>query len=339
MNVREPFAEALPAVTVQPIVCRPVVASLLFAACATALLLCASAPVALLAGIGYAAFAEASPLQQALKPASKWLLQGCVVLLGFNMDLPVVLRLGRDGSLFAALTIAATLLLGTWLGRHLTLGRKTTLLVSIGTAICGGSAIAAASTVIAATEAEIAIAIGTVFLLNATALFTFPLLGHALHLTQGQFGLWAGVAIHDISSVVGAGLSYGNDALATATAVKLSRTLWIVPVTLGLAWQACKKTTPRDTQGRKPAITLPWFVGLFLVASCLRSFLPAVAGFAPHLASVAQRGMILVLFLIGTSLTVKAFRSVGWRTLALGLTLWAFVSIGSLAAIRWLHLA
>ncbi len=202
---------------------------------AAGLILWSSPPTALVAGILFALLIG-HPFAHWNHHVTKWLLQICVVLLGFGMNLPAVLRLGLNGSLFAATTIGATLLLGWWVGRRLALDRKTTTLISVGTAICGGSAIAAVSSVIAASEAEIAVSIGTIFLLNAVALYVFPLAGHLLHLSQAQFGLWAGVAIHDISSVVGAGMSYGPDALQTATAVKLSRTLWIVPLTLAIAF-------------------------------------------------------------------------------------------------------
>jgi len=202
---------------------------------AVSLMLWASPPAGLVAGILFALLLG-HPLGHWNHKVTKWLLQSCVVLLGFGMNLPVVLRLGINGSLFAAATIGITLLAGYWLGRKLKLDNKTSALIAVGTAICGGSAIAAVSSVIAASEAEIAVSIGAVFLLNAVALYVFPLAGHLLHLSQAQFGLWAGVAIHDLSSVVGAGLSYGPDALTTATAVKLSRTLWILPLTLALAF-------------------------------------------------------------------------------------------------------
>src|SRR5215469_15771664 len=165
-------------------------------AAATALLLWASPPIALISGIFFA-LVIGHPFARLNHKVIKWLLQVCVVLLGFGMDLPVVLRLGINGSVIAAVTIGATLLLGYWLGRKLSLDGKTSMLISAGTAICGGSAIAAVSSVIAASEAEIAVSIGTIFLLNAVALYVFPVLGHMLHLSQGQFGLWAGIAIHD----------------------------------------------------------------------------------------------------------------------------------------------
>ena len=304
---------------------------------AAALLPWASPPAALVAGILFA-LVIGHPFAHWNHQITKWLLQLCVVLLGFGMDLPVVLRLGWNGSLFAAVSIGATLLLGGWLGEKLKLDRKTSTLISAGTAICGGSAIAAVSSVIAATETEIAVSIGTVFLLNAAALYVFPVAGHLLHLSPAQFGLWAGVAIHDISSVVGAGLSYGNDAVNTATAVKLSRTLWIVPLTLAIALKTRGKDRlkhPERTLGKRIR-HVPWFIGFFLLASLMRSCFPGVAEWSPHISSAARHGMIVVLFLIGTSLSLQALRTVGWRTIVTGLTLWIFISAGSLLAILYL---
>jgi uncharacterized integral membrane protein (TIGR00698 family) len=306
------------------------------------LLLWASPPMALVAGILFALLIG-HPFAHWNHHVTQWLLQICVVLLGFGMNLPVVLRLGLNGSVFAAATIGATLLLGYWLGRKLSLDKRTTTLISVGTAICGGSAIAAVSSVIGASEAEIAVSIGTIFLLNAVALYVFPLAGHLLHLSQAQFGLWAGVAIHDISSVVGAGMSYGPDALATATAVKLSRTLWIVPLTLALAFGLARRTQAgvgAEDSRRNPRFKtmVPWFIGFFLLASLLRSYMPVIPAWSPRLSEVARRGMILVLFLIGTSLSLRALRAVGWPTVLAGLFLWLFVSLASLSAILFFKL-
>jgi uncharacterized integral membrane protein (TIGR00698 family) len=312
-------------------------------AVATGLAFWASPPIALVAGILFT-LVIGHPFAHWNSKVTKVLLQFCVVLLGFGMDLPVVLRLGASGSVFAAATIGATLALGWWLGRRLKLDWKTSSLISAGTAICGGSAIAAVSSVIAATEAEIAVSVGTIFLLNAVALYVFPAIGHLLHLSQAQFGLWAGVAIHDISSVVGAGLSYGPDALNTATAVKLSRTLWIVPLTLGLAFTLGRTrhvaaAAEHPLRGHQARVAIPWFIGLFLFASLTRSYLPAVAACSPTASAVAHRGMILVLFLVGTSLSLRALRAVGWRTVTAGFLLWMFISISSLLAILCLRLA
>lgn len=310
---------------------------------ASGLALWASPPTALVIGILFA-LVIGHPFAHWNHHITKWLLQVCVVLLGFGMDLSVVLRLGLRGSVFAAVTIGATLWLGWWLGRKLKLDWKTSALISAGTAICGGSAIAAVSSVIAATEAEIAVSVGTIFLLNAVALYIFPPIGHLLHLSQAQFGLWAGVAIHDISSVVGAGLSYGADALNTATAVKLSRTLWIVPLTLAMAFHLERNThtaaQPKSAHRmQKAKAAAPWFIGLFLLASLTRSYIPAIAASSPQISEFARRGMILVLFLVGTSLSIRALRVVGWRTVTAGVLLWTFISVTSVLAILCLRLA
>jgi uncharacterized integral membrane protein (TIGR00698 family) len=315
-----------------------------FAGLAVALMLWGSPPLALLAGAVFA-LAWGVPFASAGAPFAKRLLQFCVVLLGFSMNLPEVLRAGLDGSLFAAATIGATLLLGYWLGGRLALNAKTTTLISAGTAICGGSAIAAVGAVIAVSEAEIAVAIGTVFLLNAAALYVFPLIGHALDLSQTQFGLWAGVAIHDISSVVGATMSYGPESLAMATAVKLSRTLWIVPLTLVLALafrqqQATPAATPAAAgQTAKWKTAVPWFIGFFLLASLSRSLVPAVGRWTAEISHIARAGMTLVLCLIGASLSPSTLRALGWRAATLGVALWVFISVTALAAIRLLKLA
>jgi uncharacterized integral membrane protein (TIGR00698 family) len=315
-----------------------------FVGLAGVLMFWGSPPLALLAGTVFA-LAFGVPFAPAGSQFAKRLLQLCVVLLGFSMNLPEVLRAGLDGSLFAAATIGATLLLGYWLGGRLALNAKTTTLISAGTAICGGSAIAAVGAVIAVSEAEIAVAIGTVFLLNAAALYIFPVIGHALDLSQTQFGLWSGVAIHDISSVVGATMSYGPDSLATATAVKLSRTLWIVPLTLVLAMAFRQKqqssAPPPETAGKmgKWNTTVPWFIGFFLLASLSRSLIPAVAGWTAGISQIARAGMTLVLCLIGASLSPSTLRVLGWRAATLGVALWVFISVTALAAIRLLKLA
>jgi uncharacterized integral membrane protein (TIGR00698 family) len=306
-----------------------------FSAAAVSLLFLGTPATALAAGVLFTMFIG-NPFGKGSSRITKWLLQACVVLLGFSMDLPSVIRMGANGSLFAAATIGSTLLIGVWLGRKMSLNRRTSFLLSAGTAICGGSAIAAVSSVISATEAEIAVSIGTIFVLNALALYVFPLLGHLLHLSQFQFGLWAGVAIHDISSVVGAGLSFGPVALQTATAVKLSRSLWIVPLTLAIASISTFQESPNSSapsRRRNIGNSIPWFIGLFLLASLLRSYVPAISVCGPWLLETARRGMILVLFLIGTSLSILALRKVGWRTAATGMALWTFVSAVSLVSI------
>jgi uncharacterized integral membrane protein (TIGR00698 family) len=283
-----------------------------------------SPPLALALGAVLALTFE-NPYPGPARLAAKYLLQVSVVLLGFSMDLRKVLEAGASGMVFAAATITATLVLGWATARWLAVERTTSILIASGTAICGGSAIAAVGSVIGAADAEMSVAIGTVFLLNAAALYLFPVLGHLLHLGQSQFGTWAGVAIHDISSVVGASSVYGLEALQRATAVKLSRALWIVPLSLGAA-VVFRRGRPADGRAR---VAVPWFIGLFLLASVVRSFSAGVAAASPTIALVARAGMTLTLFLIGAGLSRRALAAVGWRPLAQGIILW--VAIGGLA--------
>ena len=211
--------------------------------------------VALALGLAFALTLE-NPYREKGSRYVRMLLQTSVVLLGFGMDIAAVFRVGMHGLVFAALTIFATFTLGYWLARLLEINRKTSLLISAGTAICGGSAIAAVGAAVEAEPGEMSVAMGTVFLLNAVALYLFPVLGHLLGLTQDQFGTWAGVAIHDVSSVAGAGAAYGEEALRTATVVKLSRVLWIVPVTL----VAASIFHGGRTQKTGKRLPLPWFI-------------------------------------------------------------------------------
>jgi uncharacterized integral membrane protein (TIGR00698 family) len=298
--------------------------------CAMCLLPFSSPPLALGAGLLFALTLR-HPFPTQSKQISGPLLRVCVVLLGFSMNLPQVLKAGADGMVFAAVTIATTLLLGYLVGRWLRIMRRTSALISAGTAICGGSAIAAVGSVLGAPEGEMSVALGTVFLLNAVALYAFPVIGRALHLTQQQFGTWAGVAIHDVSSVVGAASSYGLDALQTATAVKLSRTLWIIPLTLGATYLVRKYRTRQD--GVTTPIKLPWFIGFFLLASMARSYSPWIASAAPAIAAAAKAGLCLTLFLIGSGLSKEGLQKVGWRPLLQGLILWLFISVSALAVI------
>jgi uncharacterized integral membrane protein (TIGR00698 family) len=293
-------------------------------------------PVALFAGIVTALTIGLPPGAWASK-FSKHLLQICVVFLGFSMDLPTVLRAGWNGAAFSAVSIGGCLFAGYWIGRWLGVNRAASTLISAGTAICGGSAIAAVSSVIIASEGEIAVAIGTVFVLNAIALYLFPIIGHALALTQGQFGVWAGVAIHDVSSVVGAGLTYGQEALSTAVSVKLARTLWIIPVTLGIRWAMTRRAeseSPLPTHvAPKKGAAVPWFIGAFLAASLARSYAPVIADWSHGISQVARAGFTAVLFLIGGSLKPQVLKTMGWRAFTQGAILWLLVAGGSLALI------
>jgi len=293
----------------------------------------ASPPVALMLGIVLALTHE-NPFHRISRPAAKHLLEVSVIMLGFGMDLAVVLKAGSSGALFAIGSITATFVLGYFLGQWLKIPIKASALISAGTAICGGSAIAAVSSVINAAESEISVAMGTVFVLNAIALFVFPPLGQALHLTQTQFGTWSGVAIHDISSVVGAASHYGQGALYVATAVKLSRALWIVPISLAAGYMFQHQHTQSGQKvSHKPQV--PWFIGLFILASIARTLVPEIASWSPVLTKISEVGLTLTLFLIGAGLSRQTLKAVGWKPMVQGVVLWVFISTTSLGVILW----
>ena len=291
---------------------------------------------ALLLGIAIA-LTLGNPFSKQSKNGSKILLQVCVVLLGFSMDLGTVLKAGSQGILFALASITCVFLIGWWLQRFLKLRPIAGLLVSTGTAICGGSAIAAMSTVTDADQEDVSVAVGTVFILNAIALLIFPPLGRHFGLTQEQFGTWAGIAIHDVASVVGAGKAYGPVALDVGTAVKLSRVLYLIPITLGAAWWIRRTHAKHDDeqfdQGRSAA-TFPYFIIGFVLASVLRTYIPALADNAAQIKTVASVGLACALFLIGSGITRKTLQQVGVRPLILGVILWVFISVASFAVIR-----
>jgi uncharacterized integral membrane protein (TIGR00698 family) len=246
------------------------------------------------------------------------------------MDLAAVLEAGRRGFGFTLATIFGTLAAGMFLGRVLGVDRKTTSLISAGTAICGGSAIGAVAPAIEADREQISVALIAVFVLNAVALMTFPPMGRALGLSQQEFGLWAAIAIHDTSSVVGAAQAFGAEALAFATTIKLARALWIAPVALLMLLLHRKERT-----GGRSKIAIPWFILLFLGAAAARTYapvtiLPSVFDAGTNL---GRAGMTVTLFLIGAGLTPRALRKVGSRPLLLGLLLWLAISALSLAAV------
>lgn len=291
----------------------------------------ASPPIALMLGI-FLALTHENPFHRISRPAAKYLLEASVIMLGFGMNLAVVLKAGASGALFAVGSITATFILGYFLGKWLKIPIKASALISGGTAICGGSAIAAVSSVINAAESEISVAMGTVFVLNAVALFVFPPLGHALHLTQAQFGTWSGVAIHDISSVVGAASHYGQSALYTATAVKLSRALWIVPISAAASYIFQRQQAKSgESVSHKPQV--PWFIGLFILASVVRTFIPEVASWSPVVTHISEVGLTLTLFLIGAGLSQRMLKAVGWKPMLQGVMLWIFISATSLGVI------
>jgi uncharacterized integral membrane protein (TIGR00698 family) len=283
----------------------------------------ASPPIALALGLTLA-LTLGHPFASRNSKATKLLLQASVVLLGFGMNLQKVVEAGRTGFVFTVVTILGTLILGFLLGRAMNISRTTSHLISSGTAICGGSAIAAVGPVVNATDEEMSVALGTVFILNSIALFIFPMIGHRLGMTQPQFGVWAAIAIHDTSSVVGAAAKYGADALQIATTVKLTRALWIVPVTLVTAFLFKRKSAK---------VTIPWFILYFVVASVLRTYIAAPPEVWSTLTMLAKIGLTITLFLIGAGLSRKSIAAVGARPLILGILLWIAISSVSLFAV------
>ncbi len=288
-----------------------------------------SPPFALLGGLIYGLFVT-HPYPAESKSLSKFLLQASVVGLGFGMNLHEVVHAGRSGFLYTALSITAVMSIGLGLGYLIRVSKKSSFLIVAGTAICGGSAIAAVGPIADASEEEMAVSLGTVFILNSIALFLFPVIGLALHMSQSQFGLWSALAIHDTSSVVGATAKYGAVALAIGTTVKLARALWIVPLSIATAF----------TLKSKARIQWPWFILFFCIAALLNTLLP---GFNPAFAALSHLGKVgltVTLFLIGTGLSKKTLRQVGVRPLLQGVTLWILVGTATLALIlsNWIHL-
>jgi uncharacterized integral membrane protein (TIGR00698 family) len=277
-------------------------------------------PLALLMGLVIAQFVG-HPFLHLNQKATHLLLQISIVGLGFGMNVHSALKAGKQGFLFTIISITGTLALGWLLGKIFKIDKKTFLLVSSGTAICGGSAIAAISPVIQAEEKQISVALGTVFILNSIALFMFPLIGHYFHLSETQFGLWCAIAIHDTSSVVGAASKYGPRALEIATTVKLARALWIIPVSIGAAIIYRNKSTK---------IKIPWFIGFFIVAMIINTYVPAVRTAAPALVSIGKTGLTLTLFLIGAGLSKKVLKSVGVKPMLQGVILWVVISLSAL---------
>jgi uncharacterized integral membrane protein (TIGR00698 family) len=288
-----------------------------------------SPPIALLGGLVYG-LAVIHPFHVESKSLSKFLLQASVVALGFGMNLHEVLHAGQSGFVYTALSITCAMLLGLGLGYLIHVQKKASFLISAGTAICGGSAIAAVGPIAEANEEEMAVSLGTVFILNSVALFLFPVIGLALHMSQTQFGLWSALAIHDTSSVVGATAKYGAAALAVGTTIKLARALWIVPLSAVTAIFLKSKAR----------IQWPWFILFFCLAALLNTLLPTYSGAFGALNHLGRIGLTVTLFLIGTGLNKKTLAKVGVRPLLQGLILWVIVGSTTLALIlgNWIHL-
>ncbi len=301
-------------------------------------------PVALLLGLAVALFVG-HPFLHLNHKATHILLQVSVVGLGFGMNAATALKAGREGILFTVASIVGTLTVGLFMGRFFKIEKKTSLLIAGGTAICGGSAIAALSPVIRAEERQVSVALGVVFILNSVALFLFPVIGHLLHLSQSQFGLWSAIAIHDTSSVVGAAGRYGPEALQIATTVKLARALWIIPVSLLAAVffrgqagagvgreDASADRRGAETHVGRAKIKIPWFIGLFVVAILLNSWLP-MRTLSHAIVQGSHAGLTLTLFLIGSGLTREVLKNTGFKPMLQGVLLWVLISGVTLWAI------
>ena len=260
------------------------------------------------------------------------LLPLAVVGLGADMNLRAVAKAGLHGLGYTAISLTLVLTLGWWLARRMKVERDSGLLISVGTAICGGSAIAAVAPVLRVKDHEISVALATVFLLNAAALVLFPPIGHATVLSQESFGLWSALAIHDTSSVVGAGLAYGPRALEVATTVKLARALWIVPITFGIGWMVARRG---EASADAPPVKKPWFIAGFLALAALVTFIPSLQASGHLIAIAARRLLVLTLFLIGARLSREALRSVGLRPFLHGLLLWLIVASLGLGVVKW----
>lgn len=293
-----------------------------------------TAPIALFTGLLFALF-FGTPYPKFNKFISKYLLQASVVGLGFGMNIERSLESGAEGMIFTIASVIIVMTVGVLLGRFLKINDKTAYLISSGTAICGGSAIAAVGPVLKADQNEMAVSLGVIFILNAIALFIFPPIGHLLGLDQHQFGTWAAIAIHDTSSVVGAGAAYGAEACDLATLIKCTRALWIIPLAFFTMWFYSRGS--RREEG-KSKISIPWFILLFVVAMVFNTYVGSetLRPLYDVLVVIARQALIAVLFTIGAGLSLKVIKQVGVRPLVQAVVLWIVIGVGSLAAIIYL---
>lgn len=301
-----------------------------------------SPPVSLALGLTIGLiFATSLPLNT--KAGSKLLLQVSVVGLGFGIKLHQLIQIGRTGFIYTAVSIILTITLGWYLGKWMGVNQRSAYLISVGTAICGGSAIAAVAPVIEAKDEELMASLSTIFILNSVALIMFPFIGTWLALTQEQFGLWAALAIHDTSSLVGASAKYGDVALTVGTTIKLGRALWIVPIVMitalsirpkanqeadSLATGARQSNRKRNRMGR-----LPWFVLFFVCASAIATFIRGGDAVYAWLTVLARAGLTVTLYLIGTSISRNTLKAVGVRSLLLGVSLWMIITTAMLGLV------
>lgn len=280
-----------------------------------------TAPIALFMGL-VLALTLGTPGTAFNKKASKYLLQISVVGLGFGMNITDSLKAGSDGMLFTLISVTGVLIIGIVVGKWMGVSKVPSYLIASGTAICGGSAIAAVGPIAKANESELSVSLATIFILNAIALFIFPVMGHWLGLSQQQFGLWAAIAIHDTSSVVGAGATYGEEALLVATTVKLTRALWIIPLSIFSIFYF-------NARGEK--ISVPWFIFLFIAAIIMNTYLPLPTLLTTNIVFVSKKLLTVTLFFIGAGLSRKTIQSTGLRPSILGVSLWIVIGLMSLA--------
>ncbi|MDX5420308.1 MAG: putative sulfate exporter family transporter [Hymenobacteraceae bacterium] len=283
-----------------------------------------SAPLALFTGI-LLGLVLGNPYPAKLSKVTKYALQASVVGLGFGINLYQVAETGLTGFFYTALSLVVTMVVGLLLAKLLGVEKKLNHLISAGTAICGGSAIAAVAPAIKASEKEISVALGVVFILNALALFVFPVIGHQLQLSQEQFGIWAAIAIHDTSSVVGAAAQFGEKALEIATTLKLTRALWILPMVLitGFLFKSEGKAS------------FPKFILFFLMASLFSTFLDDLSDVYSWLTMLARKGLVISLFLTGAGISLPLLRTISIRPFLQGVALWLLVATGALLAVYY----
>ena len=285
-----------------------------------------SPALALFAGI-VLALTLGNPFPAFSKKCSKYLLQVAVVGLGFGMNLFESLEAGREGIIFTLVSVVGVMLVGCLLGRAMGIVPKLSYLISSGTAICGGSAIAAAAPVVKADDDETSMSLAVIFMLNSIALFIFPPLGQLIGLDQQQFGTWAAIAIHDTSSVVGAAAAYGEEALKVSTTVKLTRALWIIPLSIVSIFIFTRK------KGEKTRISIPWFIFLFILAMLVNTYVNIPELLSKGISIASHKALSVTLFLIGTGLSVESIRKTGFKPVLLGVLLWAIISVASLIAV------
>ena len=285
-----------------------------------------SPAIALFAGI-VLALTIGNPFPLFSKKVSKYLLQVAVVGLGFGMNLHESLAAGKEGIMFTIVSVIGVMTIGWLLGRAFGILPKLSYLISAGTAICGGSAIAAVAPVVKADDDETSMSLAVIFTLNAVALFIFPPIGHALGLDQQQFGTWAAIAIHDTSSVVGAASIYGDEALKVATTIKLTRALWIIPLSL------VSILIFRQKKGQKTSISIPWFIFLFILAMVFNTYVTMPELLSKSISVFSHKSLSVTLFLIGSGMSIESVRKTGLKPILLGVTLWAIISVVTLLVV------